>query len=136
MDKKTFRIIEGYSQGIKMIGSFIANYKPDTNIPWCLWIKVPVRFENGVISKQEAESLDQFEDQLNNHLDVVKKQFVGRLTFNGYREIYYYISDPDVVNKTLEAKSGIRDLRKIEYEIKHDPKWSILQSYTKSFSKE
>lgn len=107
------------------------------NIFW-ISIKMNNPRENGLSSQEESGKLWEIEDlivdKINSNHDVV---YVGRLTINNHRDIYFYFGEDKMLDKTL-SDCMVR-FPKYEYDfgIKENDKWesyfNFLYPSPKSF---
>jgi hypothetical protein len=133
-NKENFSVVTTEtSDGKQMVGMFDMNAStPDENLPVSVWVKIHLKQQdqNGLSTDSEAEELNNIEDQLES---LTSGRFVGRITFDGMREIYLYTKNAEL------AQSALDDFRKtgsyeFESEIKDDPQWVIVGSYLKKIS--
>ena len=130
---KRFIVVEGESQGKRMVGSFDETLikNPDLNLRLSLWIKTPLISPNseGLSTDSESEELNLFEEFIETSLKNQANKFVGRITFGGAREMYYYISDANSIDAELKQILDMDNVRNFEYKIEPDPHWTIVKSY-------
>ncbi len=128
-----FAVIQGKSEGKRMIGLFDVQSieNADPNLGWSLWVCTPLIFPNneGLCENSEAEDLNLFEDMIGEKLEEFKTKFVGRITFDGAREIYYYLENAEKANNVLKQLINVDGARGFQYEMEFDPDWSIVKSY-------
>ena len=104
------------------------NYKDKESAPFALSIYVEIiqQNKNGHPTDQEAEVQNNIENLI---FESLRKQciahYIGRSTFKGYRELWFFIDKPD------KAKSILEDIiekpkygNKILYQIEEDPNWT------------
>ncbi|MGV3589545.1 MAG: DUF695 domain-containing protein [Adhaeribacter sp.] len=102
----------------------IAPVKTQPNVLWII-IKMNDPRTDGLSSSGEFEVLSAIEDIL---VENIKADFeathVGRLTSNGYRDIYFYVGETTHVEKTIsEAMLQFPDYE-YEYGTKLDEEWN------------
>jgi hypothetical protein len=97
---------------------------------WLLTIEVDAEDKSqvGLVSDDEAEVLNNLEDFLERKLESVAGiYFVARITWNGIRSIFYYVSDPkpiaEELNKLIEQGQYPREF---EYKIEKDAEWKKM----------
>jgi hypothetical protein len=98
--------------------------------PWLLTIQIDSEGESqlGLVSDDEAEVLNLLEDFFEEKLSTLTEMFfVGRITWNRTRSLYYYIEDPKPVAGQLEKliQTG-QYAREFEYRIEKDPDWKKM----------
>ena len=80
------------------------NYAHKTDFPWCLAVNITTvhKYPNEHPTHEEAPILNATEDIITNALQQVgATKFVGRVTVNGYRELYYFVADQEKANAAL-----------------------------------
>jgi hypothetical protein len=100
--------------------------------PWLLWVNITTEHQNesGHPTEDEATILNNVEDVITSHLaDHCKVQYIGRVTKNGFRELIYFVDDPEKANQTLTLLTEQQNLREWEYEMKRDAEWSYAEQY-------
>lgn len=102
----------------------IAPIKDQKNVCW-VSIKMLAPREDGLSSNSESEILGDIEDQLAERMKAKHSAtHVGRLTSAGNRDIYFYVSDPTLVDKTISDVMVFYPKYSFDYGIKEDEKWS------------
>ncbi|WP_223649473.1 DUF695 domain-containing protein [Hymenobacter psoromatis] len=99
-------------------------YKAD--FPWCLAVNITTihKYPNGHPTHEEAPVLNETEDIITQALQRVGAvQYVGRVTVKGYRELYYFVADPEKANDALTKLTKKRQPRAWEYQMKEDKGW-------------
>jgi len=105
-------------------------YKAD--FPWCLAVNITTmhKYPNGHPTHEEAPFLNETEDIITHALQqVVDIQYVGRVTVKGYRELYYFVADPEKANAALTKLTKKRQPRAWEYQMKEDKKWQRVAPF-------
>jgi len=108
------------------------NYAYKTEFPWCLEVNITTvnKNPNGHPTNEEAPVLNATEDIITAALlKVGATQFVGRATVNGYRELFYFVADPEKANKALTQLTKKRQPREWEYQMKKDVQWQRVDSF-------
>lgn len=130
-NKANFSVVKSETlNGEFMVGIFDMDaLSPDKNLPISVWIKIPLKKpnKNNFIPDEEAEELNRLEDKIET---LIMGRFVGRITFQGIRELYFYAKD---ITKTeiLLKKFQNERIYNFEFEVKSDPEWAIVASYLK-----
>ncbi|MBT1702290.1 DUF695 domain-containing protein [Chryseosolibacter indicus] len=102
----------------------IAPIKDQKNVCW-VSIKMLAPREDGLSSNSESEILGDIEDQLAESMKVKHSAtHVGRLTSDGNRDIYFYVSDITLVDKTISDVMLLYPKYSFDYGTKEDEKWS------------
>jgi vacuolar-type H+-ATPase subunit I/STV1 len=130
-NEKRFDVITGKKNELPMISVIDKNYRNFSSkdqCPWFLWVSIPLhnKREDGLSVSQEDEVLEKFEELVADKMMFETNIFyVGRLTWNGFRELFYYLSDAEKANKVLQKLVEDHPLGiGFQYEIKKDVGWS------------
>ena len=119
---------------IMIVNVSLKDYQHKDLFPWSLWLGVEVEEKSGPFkmpTEEESTVLNTFEDFIESILKKHSKyHFIGRITHNGNRDIYYYIDDPKLVHKELQnlikTKSSMRDF---QYVIERDDDWKQVSMF-------
>jgi hypothetical protein len=85
---------------------------------------------NGHPTDKEAVALNLTEDIITAALKKAGAvQFVGRVTVKGYRELYYFVADPEKANAALTTLTKERQPRAWEYQMKEDKNWTRVAPF-------
>ncbi|WP_407292317.1 DUF695 domain-containing protein [Stutzerimonas zhaodongensis] len=98
---------------------------PDSHLPklaW-YWIKMDHPRSDGLSSDEELDRLNEHEDELISHLSNTRTKYVGRITTQGRREFYFYISEESSVQDVLRALIGENPRYLYQIGEKADPSW-------------
>lgn len=101
--------------------------------PWCAQVlfEIQDKNENGHPTSEEAEVLNDLEDKVDaffkeNHV----AHFIGRLTRNGFRDIFYYLDRPNFdQEKTKIFFDEICAIRPIDFYLEEDKKWNKVSAF-------
>lgn len=120
--------MEGMPASI-MVDLGIAERAPLADKPTLLCVRVPLREprDDGLIHSEESEQLRAIEETLRVALDDA--DMVGRLTWNGIREFFFYA--PDESSLEAAARRLARDHEGYRVLVRHepDPDWSTYQRF-------
>jgi len=108
------------------------NYAYKADFPWCLAINITTidKYPNGHPTKEEAPVLNATEDIITEALyKAGATQYVGRVTVKGYRELYYFVADPEKANAALTKLTKKRQPRAWEYQMKEDKGWQRVAPF-------
>lgn len=108
------------------------NYAYKAEFPWCLAVNITTgkQNRNGHPTDEEAVVLNVTEDIITQALRQAGAiQYVGRVTVKGYRELYYYIADPEKINAALTKLTKKRQPRPWEYQMKEDAQWERVAPF-------
>ncbi|SFQ82221.1 DUF695 domain-containing protein [Hymenobacter arizonensis] len=108
------------------------DYAHKAEFPWCLAVNITTRNKNpnGHPTPPEATVLNETEDGITAALQQVGlAHLVGRTTVNGYRELYYYVADPEKVNAALTRLTKKKQPRPWEYHMAEDQTWQRVAPF-------
>jgi hypothetical protein len=101
--------------------------------PWylCITLEAQELIDNGMPSPRESELLFSMVDELSlvvmsgrTMTGSVNALFLARSTWNGKRELYYYIHDPEIVHGKLQQALSSRTWRREwGYRMECDQEW-------------
>jgi hypothetical protein len=83
---------------------------------------------------EESQALDAWENELQDRIVTldVKAIFVGRVTWNGQRELLYYVDKSEPVTEALEQTGDHGTARPFSFETKFDENWDEVGVYLNS----
>lgn len=129
--------IEGSKDGLRLIGIFnknVAQFSPKEKLPWLLSASshFSEMFPNKFPRETEFASLSHWEDSLINAVES-ESQFiwVGHVTWNGFREVFFHIDQPERVSTSLTKLAGEPNIRAFTFEIDLDEQWKKVSVYFK-----
>lgn len=134
-DNNTFAILHGDIDGHPLFASIdtsLRDYKSKDRFPWFLSISVPLKNPNkdGLTTAQEAEQLNEWEDSLEKQIAAeCNLVYVGRVTWNGHRELLYYIDQPKPVHLRLKSLIDSHAMRPFTFLCERDEKWEKVSVY-------
>jgi hypothetical protein len=113
---------------IMVVNEALKNYKDKSHFPWFLLITLDMKNTlepYNLPNEEESKILNVIEDNLTSLInELVPYQYIGRITDNGKRELYYYLESPQEIHEKLNILIEKDDyLRDFEYEISQDPNW-------------
>ena len=107
----------------------IAPIADKSNIAW-ISISMQNPREDGLSSNEESEQLYNIEDNIVNN--VTKKHnviFVGRLTSDGKRQLYFYFDGLDDFEKAVVQSMSKYPTYKFDYGSKEDKEWGVYLDF-------
>ncbi|MCL2157313.1 MAG: DUF695 domain-containing protein [Methanobrevibacter sp.] len=124
-----------YVDGI--IGSFLIdlgliNIVPIEDKPNVVWISINIQnpLENGLLSNEESETFYAIEDNI---VDDIANQhnaiFVGRLTSDGKRQLYFYFDDTLGYDKTINHAMLKYPTYEFDFGSKEDVEWDVYLNF-------
>lgn len=96
---------------------------------WFLMIEISADAGGrGLISGEEGEVLNGLEDAIEQKIQqATDGYFVARITWNGKRNIYYYVKNAEKAAKELDSIIEKKEYtREFEYRIEKDVKWEKM----------
>jgi hypothetical protein len=108
------------------------NYAYKADFPWCLEVNITTvdKYPNGHPTREEAPVLNATEDIITAALQKAGVvHFVGRTTVKGYRELYYFVADPEKANAALTRLTKKRQPREWEYRMAEDKQWQRVEPF-------
>ena len=113
---------------IMVVNESLKHFNNYNSYPWILFIEIDIKEKTkpyNLPTNEEAEVLNLLEDKLTDLISSsIPYQYVGRITDNGKRELYYYLENPKIVHEKLNNLiEGGNYEREFEYSISKDPNW-------------
>jgi hypothetical protein len=99
---------------------------PEREWPWLVCLRIPMRSPrpDGLSSSQEASTLNTLEDALSDAVAAVcDGAQVGRLTWNGFRELFLYVRGVERLNDGIGAAVGRVPGYDVLIRTENDPEW-------------
>jgi regulator of RNase E activity RraB len=99
---------------------------PVASKPWLLSVRFPLLRPrgDGLTDNQEAEELGKIEEALvralRTHCDA---QFVGRMTWNGTRDLFFYAPRTEGMGAALGEALGPSPTRRVMSQVREDKEW-------------
>ena len=134
---ESFSILQSEMDGHPLVATINMAYKTfksKSAYPWFLSISSPLinPTEDGLTTSEDAEALNQFEDSVGRVLSrVCSYQFVGRVTWNGHREVLYYVDKPKEATDALQTAINSGSYRPFAFQCKQDKTWQAAEMYLK-----
>ena len=127
--KGTFSVLGSEVDGrplIAIIDMGLRNSPDRQHLPFFLSLSTPLisPTSDGLPTKNDADSLNTWEDAMEARLRPIGKfVFVGRVTWNGNRELLYYVNDPQPAVEVLKKLSDAHSTRPFAFRCNRDEKW-------------
>jgi hypothetical protein len=125
----TFSVLKGEVDGrplIAMIDMGLRNLPDKQRLPFFLSISIPLisPTSEGLSTQSDADSLNTLEDAVEVRLRSAGKfVFVGRVTWNGNRELLYYVNSQQPAVAALKTLSDAHSTRPFAFRCERDEKW-------------
>ena len=128
--------------GIAVINIKLRDFQPKEVFIWHCSIMVELNEvnEEGLPSAKELAIIDGFEDRLDSKIKEGEEEekpnalFLGRITWNGTRELIWRVYNPERTNNYLQKLINNNDhVRPFEYRIDKDDEWELTKWHLKTF---
>ena len=130
-----FVVFDWDFDGHRLIGNInlaLRSYRAKSQTPWFLSLSTPLSnpTPEGLPAAGEAEELNKWEETLEKLIAAGSKLvFVGRVTWNGHRELLYYVDKPERVAPELQQLIDNRATRPFAFRCEQDSNWSKVRVY-------
>jgi Family of unknown function (DUF695) len=127
---ETFSVLQGNVDGRPMfaiIDMGLRNSPDRQALPFFLSLSTPLinPTSDGLPTKSDADDLNTWEDEVESRLGPAAKfAFVGRVTWNGHRELLYYVSAPRPAVEDLQMLADSHSTRPFAFTCGRDEKWT------------
>ena len=134
---ESFSVLKAVHEGIMFIALINMAYRGyafKAKFPWYLSILIPLidEDENGIPNAEDAKDLNDFEDLISEKLSQsCSYHFLGRITGDGYRELCYYLDNPEQANRFLNEMTESDEGRFFTYSYEKDEEWKFVSVYLK-----
>jgi hypothetical protein len=122
----TFSVMQGEVDGrplVAMIDMGLRDLPDKQALPFFLSLSTSLMnpTNEGLPIQSDADNLNRWEEVVESQLrPVTKLAFVGRVTWNGHRELLYYVASQQPTIEALKALSGPRPF---SFKCDRDKKW-------------
>jgi hypothetical protein len=126
----TFAVLEGQLDGrpvFATVDTSLRNFREKSTFPYFLSIETKLESPtpDGLTTANEADELNAWEEVVETRLKSVGKiVFVGRVTWNGRRELLYYTDSDRPFEQALTALSASKSMRSFAFLCQRDDNWS------------
>ena len=130
-----FVVFDWNFDGHRLIGNInlaLRSYGAKSKTPWFLGLSTPLSnpTPEGLPAGEEAEELNQWEETVEKRIGAESKfVFVGRVTWNGHRELLYYVAKPERVAPELQQLINSHATRPFAFRCEQDSSWSKVRVY-------
>ena len=122
---------------VAMIDVGLRDCELKASFPWFLSVSIPLinPNKNGLCSDNDASVLNAWEDSLENAITAeCRFVYVGRVTWNGSREVLYYVDKPEALERRLKEPGSALASRAFAFRCERDEKWDRISVYFKQTS--
>ena len=134
-----FQVLEFIQEempGIAVINSNLKNFEPKEVFSWHCSIMIHFEnlIDNGMPSLEDKNLVEEFEDWLDIEIKGESKKkpnalFLGRITWNGTRELIWRIFNPEITNELLQGiiENNDNNILPFDYRIDPDKHWKLAK---------
>jgi hypothetical protein len=84
----------------------------------------------GLPTNAEAAALNHWEDEIEGVVSAaVGFKYIGRVTWNGHRELLYQLSEPDAAASALQRLISAGSTRPFAFRCERDDSWNHVAGY-------
>lgn len=136
--QRHFAILQTEKDGHVLIATIDSSFRGKTTqagFPWFLNISTKFRnpTEDGLATDEEAAELNRWEDTIEQkYLNACHFRYVGRLTWNGTRELLIYTDAVDCATRKLKSFAKESPKRAFTFEFHRDDNWENVSKYLES----
>ena len=126
----TFSVLQGNVDAhpmFAMIDMGLRDSPERQSLPIFLSISTPLinPTSDGLPTKNDEDSLNSWEDAVEARLQSAGRfVFVGRVTWNGHRELLYYLATQQPASDNLKTLADARSTRPFAFASERDEKWT------------
>lgn len=119
---------------IMMVNEALKGFQYKQEFPWLLYFDIELKEITQPFllpTNRESKVLNNLEDKFTSLIKAtIPYQFIGRTTDNGHRELFFYISSPEQIHKTLQNLiQNSKHVRLWEYSIDKDVDWNRVDFF-------
>ncbi len=130
-----FAVVETELDGHRVIVNVdmgLSDYPSKGEYPWLLSLSTKLKSvdQNGLPTKRESLELNTWEDVVEKEILASSSfEYVGRVTWNGYRELLYYLKSPESAVKSLQSLIDQKTTRPFAFRCQRDDGWKQVGVY-------
>lgn len=133
-----FGLLEVEVDGRKLIANIdlsLRTFADKSSFPWFLSLSTALREADtdGLPTKREADALNSWEDRVEAAIALTaNSKYVGRVTWNGYRELLYQLEQPEAAVSALQRLIDGGATRPFAFRCQRDDSWSHVGNYLRA----
>ena len=114
-----------------VLNTALQSERDRASYPWLVTISLPLARTNatGLCDAAESERLGDEEEALLAQLNPATYRYLGRITWNGSRDILLYAAEPDKLLHTLAHRQTQAGTRPITFSKSYDPNWAAYGQF-------
>jgi hypothetical protein len=126
----TFSIFQGEVDGRPLFATIdmkLRDFPDKQELPFFLSLSAPLinPTSDGLPTRSDADSLNTWEDAVEAQLRSGGRfVFIGRVTWNGHRELLYYLNTQQPAVEALKTLSDAHSTRPFAFTCERDEKWT------------
>jgi hypothetical protein len=126
----TFSVLQGEMDGRPVFAAIdmgLRNFPDKQRLPFFLSLSTSLinPTSEGLPTLSDADNLNTWEDAVETRLrSVGELAFVGRVTWDGHRELLYYLNSQQPAVETLKTLSGAHSTRPFAFTCERDETWA------------
>jgi hypothetical protein len=135
--QEQFSVFQGELDGhplVAMIDMSLRDCESKASFPWFLSVSIPLinPNKNGLNSDNDASALNAWEDSLETAITAeCRFVYIGRVTWNGSREVLYYVDKPETLERRLKEPGSALRTRAFAFRCERDDRWDRISVYFK-----
>ncbi len=110
----------------------LRDYPNKAKYPWLLSLSIKLNTvdQEGLPTKRESIELNGWEDAVEGEVSAnASFKYVGRVTWNGHRELLYYLDSPEPAVKSLQSLIDKKTTRAFAFRCQRDDAWHHVRMY-------
>jgi hypothetical protein len=126
--EQTYTVMVGSMDDLPLVANVIAVLPDEAKkraIPW--FLSVGTEFVQG--DEDDLIALDEWQDIVEREIGIVPFIAFGRITWNGHRELIYYIAEPEAPVERLKTLIDSETTRPFGFQCEMDEEWDNITSY-------
>jgi Family of unknown function (DUF695) len=129
-DNATFSVLQGNVDGHPLIAMIDMGLRTSSNmqlLPFYVSVSTPLvnPTSDGLPTKDDANDLNSWEETIESNLaSAGKLGFLGRVTWNGRRELLYYVGTEQPAVQVLNTLVDAHSTRPFTFTYERDEKWA------------
>lgn len=135
----TFAVLKGEKDGHPLFATIDSRFRDPrlrAGLPWFLGVSTVLKSptSDGFTTNEEATELNDWEDSFEQAaLNGCRFAYVGRVTWNGRRELLYYLDSTDCASPKIRSFTSDHPSRKFDFKFERDDRWEKVGEYFASW---
>lgn len=130
-----FALLETQMDGRRLLANIdltLDGFPLKHDFPWFLSLSTTLRGADpdGLPTDSEAAALNHWEDEVERAIGAaVGFKYIGRVTWNGHRELLFQIAQPDAAVASLQRLIEAGTARPFAFRCQRDESWNHVSGY-------